>query len=88
MTQENNQEQPNEKEGITAKAAREARESLAKMFGNVDDNSTLIVILKDMSGRAPMHVHIQGPFKDLELYYGMLERAKDVARLSFQKKDN
>ena len=81
-------ENTNEAEGVKAKQAREQREKLAKMFGNVDDQHELIVILKDLSGVKPDQVHVQGPMHDRVLLYGMLEIARDVVQLSFQKKEN
>jgi hypothetical protein len=80
------EKESNEAEGVKAKQSREQRENLIKMFGNVGDQHELIVIVKDLSGEKPDQVHIQGPMHDRVLLYGMLEIARDVIALSFQKK--
>jgi hypothetical protein len=88
MVTENTESKPHEVEGIKAQQAREQRENLIKMFGNVGDQHELIVIVKDLSGEKPDQVHVQGPMHDRVLLYGMLEIARDVVALSFQKKQN
>ena len=73
-------------EGQSAKASREARESIAKMLGNISDHHQVIVIAKDLTGATPTHVHAQGPVNDSCLLYGMLEQARDVFQLSNKPK--
>ena len=75
-------------EGQGAKAAREARESIAKMLGNISDHHQVIVIAKDLTGKTPTHTHAQGPSNDVCLLYGMLEQARDVFQLSNKPKDS
>lgn len=77
---------PEDLEGEQAKRLREQKENLSEMFGNVSDTHELIVICKDISGQKPDQVHVQGPMHDRVLLYGMLEIARDVIALSFQKK--
>ena len=72
---------PVQSEGINAKMARESREQLQKILAVADDEHQIIVICTDLLARTPTHVHIQGPSKDKVLLYGMLEVAKDCARL-------
>ena len=69
-------------EGQNAKASREARESIAKLLGNISDNHQVIVIAKDLTGATPTHVHAQGPVNDTGLFYGMLEQGRDVFQTS------
>ena len=75
-------------EGQNAKASREAKESIAKLLGNVSDNHQIIVITKDLTGKTPTHIHAQGPVNDTCLLYGMLEQARDVFQLSNKQKDS
>jgi hypothetical protein len=69
-------------EGANAKATREAKESIAKLLGNISDHHQVIVITKDLTGATSTHVHAQGPINDSCLLYGMLEQARDVFQLS------
>ncbi len=73
---------PEPVEGNAAKQDRQAREDLFKLFGNVSNQHSLIVILTDLTGKTPTRVHIQGPSADKVLLYGMLEVAKDVVQMS------
>lgn len=73
-------------EGNAAKQARQQKEKLFELFGNVGDQHELIVICKDLTGQKPDQVHIQGPMHDRVLLYGMLEVGRDVVQQSFQKK--
>ena len=75
-------------EGANAKASREAKESVAKLLGNISEHHQIIVIAKDLTGATPTHVHAQGPVNDSCLLYGMLEQARDVFQVSFSKKQD
>ena len=75
-----------EAEGNAAKVAREQKEKLSAMFGNLGDTHELIVISKDLSGKTPDQVHVQGPLHDRVLLYGMIELARDIIQVSFNKK--
>ena len=81
-------EGPSRLEGAGAKASREARESIAKLLGNISDHHQVIVIAKDLTGQTPTHIHAQGPANDVCLLYGMLEQASDVFQLSNKSKDS
>jgi len=74
-----------EGEGQNAKAAREAKESIAKLLGNISDHHQVIVIAKDLTGQTPTHIHAQGPSADKCLLYGMLGEAQDVFRIASSK---
>lgn len=73
-------------EGESSKQAREDRNKLIEMFGNLQGTTQIIVITKDLSGKKPDQVHVQGPMHDRVLLYGMLELARDIIALSFNKK--
>ncbi len=75
-------------EGAAAKKSRESKETMAKLLGNVGDHHQMIVIITDLTGATPTHIHVQGPSSDRVLLYGMLEVAKDVVQMSgTSKKD-
>ena len=80
-------EGPSRLEGAGAKASREAKESIAKLLGNISEHHQIIVIAKDLTGATPTHVHSQGPVNDSCLLYGMLEQARDVFALSGKPKE-
>lgn len=62
-------------EGAGAKESRLKRESMSKIFGNLDPNCQVIFISTDVTGATPTHVHMQGPSRDGVLIGGMLSEA-------------
>lgn len=72
-------------EGAGAKQSRLNRESMSKIFGNLDPNCQVIFISTDVTGATPTHIHMQGPSKDGVLIGGMIAEA---GRTIFSSLDN
>lgn len=77
-------EKPTAAEGAAAKMDRVTRERRGEMFDKMADSRyQTVIIMIDLNGQEPPHVHIEGSSSKNKLaIYGMLEIARDCAAMS------
>ncbi len=75
-------------EGEKAKRERQAKEAVHKLIDGLTVDHQMIIIVKDMSGKTPFHIHCAGPLADPELLSGMCMTAVVTIQSQKSKQEN